>query len=134
MLYMLDTNMCIYIIKQRPETVLQKFRSLHLGDVGISSVTLAELNYGVEKSQQQTKNSAALEQFILPLEIAAFDDLASQHYGRIRTALEKVGRPIGALDLMIAAHAVSLDCILVTNNEREFLRVDGLNVENWAVT
>lgn len=129
---MLDTNICIYIIKKQPENVLKKFSSLNLGEVCISSVTLAELMYGVEKSQHSQKNHAALEEFILPMEIIPFDDEAARHYGQLRTYLEKKGMPIGPMDLMIAAHAQSIHSVLITNNEKEFLRIPGLKVENWV--
>lgn len=129
---MLDTNICIYIIKKQPLNVLKKFSSLEIGDIGISSITLAELIYGVEKSQQQQKNRAALEEFILPLDVMAFDDDAASYYGKLRSNLEKKGTPIGALDLMIAAHSQSLGAILVTNNRKEFMRVPKLTIEDWV--
>lgn len=129
---MLDTNICIYVIKQRPESVLQRFRFFPVGDIGISAITLAELEYGVAKSAQPKKNREALAEFISPLDVAAFDRQATETYGRVRTTLEKQGRPIGAMDLLIAAHALSLGVRLVTNNEREFKRVPGLRVENWV--
>jgi tRNA(fMet)-specific endonuclease VapC len=132
MKYMLDTNICIYIIKQHPDEVIHKFKDLKVGDLCISSVTLAELAYGVEKSRYREKNKSALEEFTLPLEIMTFDDQAALHYGHIRASLEKKGTPIGPLDLMIAAHARSLDAILVTNNKKEFTRVTKLKVEDWV--
>ena len=116
MKYMLDTNICIYIIKKNPKKVLEKFDFLNVGDVAISSITLSELTYGVEKSLHSKKNSAALHEFILPLEVLSFDENAAYHYGSIRAALEKKGQSIGPLDLMIAAHALSIDTTLVTNN------------------
>jgi tRNA(fMet)-specific endonuclease VapC len=132
MKYMLDTNICIYIIKKQPENVLKHFNSFALGDICISSVTLAELSYGVEKSQHSQKNKAALEGFVLPLEIMPFDDMAAYHYGRIRACLEKKGMPIGPLDLMIAAHAFHLNSILITYNKKEFSRIPKLKIENWV--
>ncbi len=129
---MLDTNICIYIIKRRPESVLQRFGFFPVGEIGISAITLAELEYGAAKSAQPKQNHGALEQFISPLHVAAFDRQATEVYGRIRAMLEKAGRPIGARDLLIAAHALSLGVRLVTNNEKEFKRVPGLRVENWA--
>lgn len=129
---MLDTNICIYLIKQHSHSLLERFRSFPVGDIGISVITLAELQYGASKSSQPKKNQEALEQFVSPLEIAAFDRHATVAYGRIRAQLEKKGRLIGAMDLLIAAHALSLDARLVTNNEKEFRRVQGLRVENWA--
>ncbi len=132
MKFMLDTNICIYIIKQRPETVLKRFASHPIGDIGISAITLAELEYGASKSGNPTRNREALEQFVSPLEVAAFDQPATVTYGKIRTVLEKKGRPIGPMDMLIAAHALSLEARLVTNNAKEFKRVPGLRVENWV--
>jgi len=132
MKYMLDTNICIYIIKKQPENVLKKFKLQAVGDICISSVTLAELMYGVQKSQYHQKNKVALEEFILPLEVVSFDDAAANCYSVIRVMLEKQGKPIGPLDLMIAAHAISLDSILVTNNVKEFNRITHLKIEDWV--
>jgi tRNA(fMet)-specific endonuclease VapC len=129
---MLDTNICIYIIKQQPQDVLERFVSHPVGDIGLSVITLAELEYGVSKSSHPARNREALEQFILPLEVAAFDRPATLAYGKIRTLLEKKGRPIGSLDLLIAAHALSLGVRLVTTNVKEFKRVPSLRVDNWA--
>lgn len=128
---MLDTNICIAIIKQKPKDILRKFSAYQVGHVCISSVTLAELRYGVAKSQYQQKNQAALDEFILPLEVADFDETAADYYGRLRASLERQGIPIGALDTMIAAHALSLNVTLVTNNTREFSRVAGLQLLDW---
>lgn len=128
---MLDTNTCIALIKRKPVHALQKFSEYQVGDIGISVVTLAELRYGVSKSQHQAKNQAALEEFMLPLEVAAFDERATGVYGVLRAALEKQGTPIGPLDTMIAAHALSLGVALVTNNTREFNRVSKLTVVDW---
>lgn len=128
---MWDTNTCIALIKRRPVHVLQKFDEYVVGDISISVITLAELRYGVSKSQHQSKNQIALDEFILPLEIAAWDESATQRYGELRSTLEKLGTPIGALDTLIAAHALSLGVTLVTNNTREFKRVLGLNVVDW---
>ena len=128
MMVMLDTNTCIALIKRKPVHALQKFSKYQVGDIGISAVTLAELRYGVSKSQHQAKNQAALEEFMLPLELAAFDEPATAAYGEVRAALEKQGTPIGPLDTMIAAHALSLGVTLVTNNTREFNRVPRLTV------
>ena len=132
MKYMLDTNICIYIIKKHPENVLNKFKTCEIGDIAISSVTLAELMYGAHKSLHQQKNKAALEEFTSPLEIMPFDDGAATHYGELRAYLEKKGTPIGSLDTMIAAHAQSLNVILVTNNKNEFSRVPHLKIEDWV--
>jgi len=132
MKYILDTNICIYIIKKKPSSVFQKFRSLKPGSVGISSVTLAELEFGIENSSRPDQNRLALHQFLVPIDIFDFDSEAATEYGSVRAKLENAGTPVGALDTLIAAHAKSLDCILVTNNEREFSRVNGLKVENWV--
>lgn len=132
MKYMLDTNICIYIIKKHPPNVLKKFSHFQPGDIFLSSITLSELNYGVQKSQHVEKNKSALSNFILPLEILAFDSDAADHYGDIRALLEKKGTPIGALDLMIAAHAKSVRATLITNNEKEFSRIPGLKISNWV--
>lgn len=129
---MLDTNICIYIIKQQPKSVLERFTTFPVGDLGISVITLAELEYGVSKSSQPARNREALEQFVSPLQIATFDRRATIVYGKIRALLEKRGYPIGSMDLLIAAHALSLDARLATNNVKEFKRVSGLRVENWV--
>lgn len=132
MKYMLDTNICIYIIKKHPEKVIKKFKTLNIGDIGISSVTFAELMYGVFKSHHQQKNKIALKGFTMPLEILPFNENAATHYGEIRAELEKKGKLIGSLDMLIAAHAKSMDLILVTNNKKEFSRVSHLNIEDWT--
>ena len=128
---MLDTNICIAIIKRKPPQVLSRFGAYRVGEIGISWVTLAELEFGVAKSQHLENNQAALDDFVLPLEIANLDREAAKVYGRVRAGLEKTGTPIGALDMMIAAHALALGTTLVTNNKREFSRVKGLTVVNW---
>lgn len=129
---MLDTNVCIYLIKEHPASVVERFASCSVGDIGISVITLAELEYGVAKSTRPAKNREALGQFVSPLEIAAFDRPAGAAYGKLRTTLEKKGQPIGSLDLLIAAHALSLDVRLVTHNVREFGKIPGLRIEDWA--
>lgn len=133
MTHLLDTNICIYLIKRKPAEVFQRFRQQAPGTVGVSSVTAGELWYGVFKSQSVTRNRAALEQFLLPLVIAEFTAEACLVYGEVRAALERVGTPIGPLDTMIAAHALQLGATLVTNNLREFERVPGLRTENWIL-
>jgi len=130
--YLLDTNICIYLIKKRPPQVIARFKKLQLEDVAISSVTLAELEYGVKKSQAKEKNQQALEEFISPLIVLPFDKQAASYYGDLRAYLERMGTPIGSLDFMIAAHALSLGITLVTNNTKEFIRVSGLKIENWV--
>jgi len=131
MRYMLDTNICIYLINKRPPKVLDRFHRIEVGDIGVSAVTVAELAYGVAKSGS-ARNRAALEGFLLPLEIADFDQKAAWNFGEIRSALERAGKPIGPYDMQIAAHALALGCAVVTNNLREFQRVPGLKVENWT--
>ncbi|MGP1384211.1 MAG: type II toxin-antitoxin system tRNA(fMet)-specific endonuclease VapC [Thainema sp.] len=132
MQYLLDTNICIYLIKQKPLKVLAHFQSLVPSDVGVFSITVAELEYGVCKSQQQEKNRNALMQFLIPLEIVEFDQSAATIYGFIRSDLESRGLVIGSMDMLIAAHALSLGVTLVSNNIREFSRIANLTLENWA--
>jgi tRNA(fMet)-specific endonuclease VapC len=129
---MLDTNICIYLIKKQPASVLERFIDFPVGEIGISIVTLAELEYGASKSRHPSRNRAALDQFIAPLEVAEFDRQAAVVYGRLRATMETKGTVVSAMDLLIAAHAVSLGARLVTNNVREFQRVPGLRVENWV--
>jgi len=130
--YLLDTNICIYIIKKKPEIVLKKFKGFPLGSIGISTITLAELQYGIRKSLNPEKNLSALNQFIIPLAIIDFDYNATIEYGLIRAELEKKGTPIGPLDTLIGSHAKSAGLILVTNNEKEFKRIENLKIENWT--
>lgn len=130
--YMLDTNICIYIIKKKPEQVIERMRRTRISDVGVSSITLSELEYGAVKSTRPEQNKLALVEFLAPLEILPYDDMAAHEYGKVRAYLEKQGSPIGSMDMLIAANALSLNCILVTNNESEFRRVPGLKVENWT--
>lgn len=130
--YLLGTNICIYIIKKKPAEVFEKFKNLTIGNVGISSITLAELQYGIEKSSNSEKNREALEKFLTPIEIIDYGYEATVEYGKIRAELEKKGITIGPLDMLIASHAKSLGVILVTNNVREFEIIAGLRIENWA--
>ncbi len=132
MKYLFDTDICIYIIKKKPLRLLHKLTRMNISDIGISSITLSELEYGVEKSKFPQKNRIALLEFLSPIEIYDYNDLAAQKYGIIRSELEKKGTIIGSLDMLIAAHAVSINLILITNNESEFKRVPGLKTENWA--
>ena len=131
MKYILDTNICIYIIKQKPYWVKKKFEALNIGDVGVSSITISELFYGVYKSKRIEQNRETLIQFLMPLEICEFGYKASIVYGQIRAQLEKTGNTIGPLDMLIAAHTKSIGVVLVTNNIKEFEKVDGLHTENW---
>ena len=132
MKYLLDTNICIYIIKKKPESVIKKFSKLKTGSVAISSITLSELYYGVAKSSKPDQNMIALLEFISPLEIVDFTNIDALVYGKIRNSLEKKGSPIGAMDLLIASVAKSQDFVLVTNNTREFSRISDLKIENWV--
>jgi tRNA(fMet)-specific endonuclease VapC len=130
---LLDTNICIYIIKQQPATVLNHFLEYQIGDIGISSITLSELRYGVAKSAHREKNAKALDEFVIPLEVVSYDESAAHAYGNIRATLEKAGTPIGSMDMLIAAHAVSLGIPLITNNTHEFQRVPSLKIIDWTV-
>lgn len=130
-MWMLDTDICIALIKRKPREMIGRLKKHKPGDIVISSITLAELCFGASKSKQVEKNRTALDQFLVPLEVVAFDDVAAESYGRIRAALEINGTPIGPLDTLIASHALSINATIVTNNVREFSRVEGLRVENW---
>ncbi|RKT44204.1 type II toxin-antitoxin system tRNA(fMet)-specific endonuclease VapC [Thiocapsa rosea] len=132
MIVLLDTDICIYAINQKRPEILRQIRNYRIGEVGISSITYAELRFGVENSSRVDDNLDRLERFLLPLEILPFDAEAGRRYGRLRVELKRAGCLIGANDLLIAAHAVSLDATLVTNNIREFARVEGLRVEQWG--
>jgi tRNA(fMet)-specific endonuclease VapC len=132
MKFMLDTNTCIYIIKRKPRDVIRRFKRIEISQIGISSITLSELLYGVSKSSRPEQNRLALTQFIAPLEILPYGDEAAQYYGDIRAHLEKQGALIGSLDMLIAAHALSIPCTLVINNEKEFIRIPNLKIVNWA--
>jgi len=132
MRYMLDTNICIYAMKNKPETVLQRLKDNMQYGLCISAITLAELQHGVEKSANPEKNAAALLQFLSILSVLDFDDLAAVEYGKICADLQKKGTPIGTMDMLIAAHARTEGLVLVTNNVREFERVPELEFENWA--
>jgi tRNA(fMet)-specific endonuclease VapC len=132
MRYLLDTDICIYIAKRKPAGVLARLERLHPGDVGMSVVTYLELAYGAHKSQQVEANVSRIKQLSHLIPVRTLDASAATHYGRLRAGLEKSGSLIGAYDLLIAAHAVALELTLVTNNVREFRRVPGLRLENWA--
>jgi tRNA(fMet)-specific endonuclease VapC len=129
--YLLDTNICIYVIKRRPESLLERFNR-NASHLAISSITLAELLHGAEKSSDPERILAVVEDFCSRLEVLAYGAKAAQHYGQIRSGLERRGTPIGVNDLHIAAHARSEGLTLVSNNLREFERVDGLLYENWV--
>lgn len=132
MSYMLDTNICIYAMKKKPEKVLQRLKEEINDGVCISSITLAELEYGMKHSSNPAKNEQALLRFLLPFDVLPFGAADASEHGEIRAYLQKAGTPIGAMDMLIAAHAKSEDIVLVTNNTREFERVVGLELENWA--
>ncbi|MCC7210486.1 MAG: type II toxin-antitoxin system VapC family toxin [Candidatus Brocadia sp.] len=129
---MLDTNICIYLIKHPSEKIIGQLKKHTAGEVGISSISLAELQYGVSKSQHKKQNRIALEEFILPLDIAPFDEKAAEAYGFIHSQLEKIGKPLGALDTLIGAHAACLGVTLVTSNISEFKRIRNLKVVDWT--
>ncbi len=132
MKYILDTNICIYIINEKPDKVLRKFELYPVYEFGISSITHAELQYGVEKSKNKNINQAALDEFLLPLTILPFHGKRLVTcYGEIRASLESKGQTIGPLDMLIAAHALSLDLIIISNNIKEFSRIPNLKCENW---
>ena len=131
MIYLLDTNICIAIIKKCPLEVKEKMVQTAVGEVAISSIVLAELWYGVELSEKQAENRAALDDFLQYVVVMDWPESAGLEYGKIRARLKKMGTPIGANDLLIAAHSLALDAILVSDNTREFSRVPGLKLENW---
>lgn len=131
-MYLLDTNICIYIIKKKPVDVLKILKRKSQKDIYISSITIAELEYGVAKSQFPEKNKIALIEFLSIFNILAFDDTDAVEFGMIKTDLEKKGKIIGPMDLLISSQAKSKKLILVTNNVKEFERVEGLKIENWV--
>ncbi len=132
MTYMLDTNICIYVMRKKPEKVLQRFRDELNDGICISSITLAELEYGMKHSSNPLKNEQALLRFLVPLSVLPFGTAAASEYGEIRAYLQSLGAPIGPLDMLIASHARAEGMILVTNNVREFERVPNLELENWV--
>jgi tRNA(fMet)-specific endonuclease VapC len=132
MTHLLDTNICIYIINKKPRGVVERIRGHEPGDIAISSLTVAELTYGVERSRHPDRNRVALVEFLFPFTILDFDSSAAQDFGRIRHSLEATGTPIGPVDLLLSAQARSRNLVFVTNNAREFKRIPGLRTENWA--
>ena len=132
-MFLIDTNICIYIINDHPPEVIQKFREIGVGNIGISSITVSELQYGACKSKQIKKSLKRLDEFLSPFEVLAYDENASNYYGKFRSNLEKQGNVIGPLDMLIAAHALSENLTLITNNEKEFNRVKALKVDNWVI-
>lgn len=129
---LLDTSICIFLIRRRPPHMIDRLRVLDIESVGISSITLAELEYGVWRSAQPERNRDALAAFVAPLAVLPFDDAAAARYGAVRAEIEREGQPIGGLDMLIAAHALALGRTLVTNSVWEFRRVRGLAVEDWG--
>jgi tRNA(fMet)-specific endonuclease VapC len=132
MKFLLDTNICIYIIKQKPISVKQRLQTVNPSDIALSIITLAELEYGAAKSHNPSRNRKTLNTFCNPFEIIGFNPENAQIFGEIRTELEKRGQPIGSYDLLIAAQALSRGLTVVTNNIKEFSRIDRLGLENWA--
>lgn len=133
MKFLLDTNICIYALKRRPPEVLARLRSIHPEDLGISVVTVLELRQGAEKSQVSERTHARLDAFMAPLRIVPFEEKDAWEGAKIRARLQRLGTPIGDYDCLIAASARARDLVLVSNNLREFDRVDGLRTENWVV-
>ncbi|MBW1704105.1 MAG: type II toxin-antitoxin system VapC family toxin [Deltaproteobacteria bacterium] len=130
--FLIDTNICIYIINKKPPEVIHRFKNIEVGQIGISTITVSELNYGASKSNLQKQNFKRLEEFLAPFEIIPYSQSAAKYYGEIRSQLENQGNVIGPLDLLIAAHALSEKLTLITNNEKEFKRIKTLKVENWV--
>ena len=131
MMYLLDTNICIYVINHKPQQVFERFRQYQLGELAVSSITASELAFGVEKSGSE-RNKQALKKFLSPLEILPYDEQAVWHYAQLRHDLQSKGQTIGSLDMLIAAHALALDVVLVTNNTKEFERIEKLKLESWV--
>lgn len=134
MKFLLDTNICIYIIIKRPAEVITRFKNYEPEEMGISAITVSELQYGVSRSIRNEENQVRLNSFLTPFGILPYDEKAAFFYGTIRAGLEREGNPIGPLDLLIGAQALSRDLVLITNNEREFERIRGLEVRNWAAS
>lgn len=132
MTYLIDTDICIYLIREKDRDLKQRFEQHRLYEIGVSAVTVAELQYGVARSRQMERNRRALLGFLTPFEILPFDDKDAELFGILRARLEAEGRPIGPYDLELAAQALARGLMLVTNNEGEFRRVPGLHVENWT--
>lgn len=128
---LLDTNICVHVINKRPANVLKHLKQFEAGQLGMSTIVASELAFGVQKTKS-AKNIAALELFLAPFEIYPFDEQCIWHYGKLRATLEEAGKPIGPMDILIAAHALALDAPLVTNNVKEFSRVPGLRLLNWT--
>ena len=132
MLYLLDTNTCIYFLNRSSERIISQFKKYSPSEIMLSSITVAELFYGAEKSKARKKNWAVVEDFISNFGIVPFDEKSCQTYAKIRASLEKLGVPIGPMDLLIASISLAKNFILVTNNIKEFRRIKGLKLENWV--
>lgn len=132
MKYLIDTNICIYIMNHHPPEVFEKLKHVGVGEIGISSISVSELYYGACKGTKIKQNIKRLEEFLYPFEILAYDESASREYGKIRSHLEKMGQVIGPLDMLIAAHAISKKLTVIANNIKEFKRIKSLRVENWV--
>ena len=130
--YLLDTNTCIYVINKRPQVVIRRIQTKEPEQIAISTITEAELEYGIACSKYPERNKIALIEFLFPFLLLDLDQIAAVQYGLIRASLESRGKPIGAMDMLLAAQARSQDLVLVTNNEKEFRRVEGLKIENWV--
>ncbi|MDA1262944.1 MAG: type II toxin-antitoxin system VapC family toxin [Planctomycetota bacterium] len=128
---MLDTNICIELLRTGSTKILARMRRYDIDQIAISSLTLAELQFGAEKSRRPLYHKLLLVQFCAPITVLSFDHIAAECYGMVRAALERKGTPIGPLDTLIASHALALGVTLITNNEREFRRIAGLRIENW---
>jgi len=131
-MYLLDTNIIIYTLKNKFENIKFMIENAGMNNVCVSSLTVAELEHGAAKSNNPDKSRAIMYEFLTPFEILNFDTKSAEYYGRIRADLEKIGKVIGPIDLMIAAVAMANSAIIVTDNEREFERIDGLKIENWT--
>ena len=129
--FMLDTNICVELLRAGWPELFSRMRRFEIDEIAISTITMAELQYGVAKSARPGHHEMLLAEFCAPLAIVPFDHLAAETYGKARATLERAGTPIGPLDTLIAAHALSMNVTLVANNEREFRRMPGLRVENW---
>ena len=130
--YLLDTNICIYIINKKPSSVIKHIQTKRPEQIAISTITQAELEYGIARSRNIDQNRIALLEFLFPFLLIDFDQMAAVQYGLIRSSLEARGKPIGSMDMLLAAQAMSGNYILVTNNEKEFGRIEGLKLENWV--
>ena len=134
MIYMLDTNVCIDVIRKRARSLVERIRTHAVDDIALSAITLSELQHGVAKSENPEQNRVALLEFLVPFTVLSYEDTAARAYGEIRAHLEKQGTPIGPMDMLIAAHARSHGLTLITNNEQQFRRVPGLTIENWIAS